>query len=415
MLTLPRLGSPALLAFLTAHALFAQSKQSPASLIPEPFILLDSVVTEQWPAMLPDVNVPAQPTTLASGQCIRVGVGATGAGFEHFLDAVAIHAAVTASNAHAEIPLQPAASSKLIRPEGSDFVEGALAAGGLKNPLPISGVLAVSSSRWCVPNGAQDGSATFVVDVDLHGKHLTLHKKTIAILSVDSAAPFTDEKQFGNWLQSYDRFPEPGRLAAAINFLAADRPDDPNAIQFFVSAFAHDAPTARQLGPSIAKLPKHAKLLALAVASNAHVTLDQPPALSPEDQNVVASLATLSNPYDMSSGQTWKNLDLLWSEFLATGTRKPVAAIAQTLQWSSDYDAVLQMKAQGTLPPELTPSLIRGLTFGAARWSLGSFQKNDPLAADYIRALREDSATPDAVRRALANLNTQSPAASGGR
>lgn len=42
----------------------------------------------------------------------------------------------------------------------------------------------------------------------------------------------------------------------------------------------------------------------------------------------------------------------------------------------------------------LTPSLVHGLTYGAAHWSLASFYNSDPSAADYIRAIRDDSSTP---------------------
>lgn len=397
-----------LLSFVTP-VVFAQASQSPATLAPEPFILLDSVVTEQWPAMLPSVNIPAQPTVLNPGQCVRIGVAAAGSGFEHFLDGITIHAVVSGNPISSELPSQSAAASKLIRPEGSDAAEAALAAAGLKNPFPISGVLAVSRDKWCVAATAHDGSASFAVDVDLHGKRTALNNRSIPIQSVNSATAFTTEQQLSDWIMAYDRYPTPARLPAAIAFLSSSGKDDPNVYQFFVSAFAHDAATARLLGPSIAKLPKHAELLALAIAARAGVTLDQPPDLSREDQNVVTSLITLPDAYDMSSGQTWKNLDLLWSEFLATGTRKPVVAVAQTLEWSSDYDGLLQLKAQGKIPPQLTPSLIHGLTFGAARWSLSSFQRTDPLAADYIRALRETTSLTPAIRQELGTLNTPSP------
>src|SRR5215472_9745200 len=179
------------LVLLLAASSHAQSKPASPKLVPESFIVLDSVVTEQWPAMLPAVNAPEEPAVLNPGQCVRVGVAASGIGSEHFLDGVAIHAVITAAGAHAEIPLQPSTSSKLLRPEGADFVEDALAAGGLRSPLPTTGVLSASASKWCVPLDASDGKATFSADVELSGKHTQLKPNTIRIESLTSAPAAT--------------------------------------------------------------------------------------------------------------------------------------------------------------------------------------------------------------------------------
>jgi hypothetical protein len=61
----------------------------------------------------------------------------------------------------------------------------------------------------------------------------------------------------------------------------------------------------------------------------------------------------------------------------------------------------------------LTPSLVHGLTYGAAHWSLASFYNSDPSAADYIRAIRDDSSTPQPIREALQNLDSKGSTSSG--
>ena len=390
-------------------------KQTPAVLVPQPIILLDSVVAEQWPAMPPAVNAPAEITVLNPGQCVRVGVAATGTGIAHFLDGVAIRTAITMGNTHNEIPLEPASTSKLIRPEGADFVEDALAAGGVRSPLPTTATLAVSSSKWCVPQDVRDGSATFSADVDLHGKHIALKSQSIRIESLATAAAvdFKDKKQLGEWIMSYDRHPEPARLLAAVKFIGAEEMPDLNGFEFLVAAFAHDSATACQFGTAVAEFDKRPRLLAVSVAAQAKVTFVHPPILNRDERDLLAAWPQISDPYDLSSSnQPWQNLDRLWAQFLATGEKKPIAAIVQTLEWKSDYDAFLEMKKQGKKISEVTPSIAHGLTYSAAQWSLGSFYNNDPIAADYIRAIRDDPSTHQPIRAALQNLNAPSSTSS---
>lgn len=44
----------------------------PASLSPNALLILDSVVTDQWPSTLDTVNAPTNITLINPGQCIRV-------------------------------------------------------------------------------------------------------------------------------------------------------------------------------------------------------------------------------------------------------------------------------------------------------------------------------------------------------
>jgi hypothetical protein len=49
---------------------------------------------------------------------------------------------------------------------------------------------------------------------------------------------------------------------------------------------------------------------------------------------------------------------------------------------------------------------MRGVCYSAAGWSIGSFQRSDPLAADYIEAILADPSTPANIKDELAHLGT---------
>jgi hypothetical protein len=96
----------------------------------------------------------------------------------------------------------------------------------------------------------------------------------------------------------------------------------------------------------------------------------------------------------------------MWSTFGATGEYRPVETIVSTLSWGADYDDFDKMRKSGAHITELTPSIYRGLAYMAAGWSLGSFQRNDPLAADYIEYMLASPEIPESVKTELKGLST---------
>jgi hypothetical protein len=96
----------------------------------------------------------------------------------------------------------------------------------------------------------------------------------------------------------------------------------------------------------------------------------------------------------------------MWSTFGATGQFKPVNTIASTLSWRPDYDDFDKARKARDHNLSFTPSVIRGVAYTAAGWSLGSFQRNDPLAADYIEFMLASADTSPLVKSELTNLST---------
>ena len=76
------------------------------------------------------------------------------------------------------------------------------------------------------------------------------------------------------------------------------------------------------------------------------------------------------------------------------------------LAWHADYDAFQKMQAEHVKIKELTPQIAHGLAYSSAGLSLGSFQRSDPLVADYIAATLADARTPDNIKAELRQLLT---------
>jgi hypothetical protein len=97
---------------------------------------------------------------------------------------------------------------------------------------------------------------------------------------------------------------------------------------------------------------------------------------------------------------------MLWAVFGATGQVQPVQAIANALGWRTDYEDFDKLRKSPNHPSTLTPSIVRGVVYTAAGWSLESFQMEDPLVADYIDYLRASPDTTQSVKSELGGLSS---------
>jgi hypothetical protein len=129
--------------------------------------------------------------------------------------------------------------------------------------------------------------------------------------------------------------------------------------------------------------------------------------LNAEEQQKFLSLPPLQDPYDLTpTRELFQHLDMIWAAFGATGQFKPVKTIASALSWRPDYEDFDRFRKTPNHPSTLTPSIVRGVAYTAAGWSLSSFQRNDPLTADYIDYMLSSTETPDAVKSELRGLDS---------
>lgn len=409
-----RWGTLSLACLLAASCLSAQKqphfKLGPPSLVTESFILLDNVVTEQWPATLSLVNAPASLRYLSPGQCIRAGVAVTGKDHETLISGVAIGFTVQMGETQQNFPLAPPQATKQIKPEGSDFVIAALDAAHVKAPDMTVASMAASSAKWCVPALAQPGPVRVDVTAEFQNKTRLLKPATVAIESMTHPqVPFTDLKGVSEWMMSYYTDPRPALLIPALRLLPPEQLASPNIQELLLAAFRADPVAAGLLGDQLAATPKPTQLLVLSLLSQAGIHLAHPIVLDNEEQTIMENVPPVPDPCDLTTDQkppSYSRLDMLWAEYFATGTIQPVKCIASALAWRADYDAFEQLKKSGQRSASLTDSIIRGVTFGAAGWSLDSFYRSDPLAIDYIDAMKASPDTPPAVKKELLVLDT---------
>ena len=379
-------------------------------------VIGESVLLEQWPHTLKLVNAPTNVTLLNPGQCIRIGVYASGDSRDSYIEKTKLAFRVRFAGQIQDHALAPLAQIKQIKPEGGDFVTGALAAAGIKNPLTTLVTLGASADKWCVPADAQDGKAVIEAEIESPAGHQKQKPAEVQIESFETGSrkSFKSLQESSDFSQTYYRQPNPARLlpmlqnaldaekakpqsgvfGIAVVSLRAALKAEPVAAQDFLARMATQEKTTQAIG-----------LFALRAAGYDISSVLK--TLSAAEQQSIQSASPMPDLYNLEPTAAIGNqLDLLWATFGATGQIEPMKTIASTLVWRSDYDAYDKMRKSGTRPSEITPSLARALGYRAAGWSMGSFQMTDPLAADYIEYMLASADTPETIKSELKALST---------
>ena len=391
-------------------------KPVPVKIEKQIMIFPEAVVTEQWPHTLNLVNAPQDLKLLNPGQCIRLGVVATGDDRDSFLEKTQLSFRVDFAGQVQDHAVATLAAIKEIKPEGGDFVTAVLNSANIENPLPSIASLGASADGWCVPDDAQDGTATINAEIDSPKGREKLKTAAIQIESFETGArhEFENDKEPNDLVMTYYRQPNPARLVvllrrfavdaklqstqgvpeSTIAFIAAALKTNPTAAKDFMARVSSENGFARAVG-----------LLALRRAG--YDTANILEKLGPQERTKIENLPQLPDPSDLTGdANSATRLDMSWGEFGATGALAPLQNVTRRLAWRADYEDFEKLLKTPNHSTEWTPAIMRAVTYASAGWALGSFQRTDPLAADYIEYMIAAPDTPPDIKSELKGLST---------
>jgi hypothetical protein len=391
-------------------------KHAPAKIDQHLLLFPESVVSEQWTHTLNLVNPPQNLKLLNPGQCIRIGVVATGDGRDSFLEKTQISFRVQFAGQMQDHALAPLSAIKQIKPEGGDFVTQALAAANVDNPLKTMASLGAAKDNWCVPADAKDGTAAIEAEIKTPSGLQKLAPATIPIESFETGSKWTfkSPEEFEQLMMGYHYQPFPAHLYAAVKLFAADpklheHPENLLSFAATIGAALKTNPDAAK--DFIARLTNENSFPVRAIGMVALQVggYDIGPvrnAMSEDDKKLFGN-PEFPDPYDFSHPEdVAKRFDMLWGMFATTGEFSPIQKIATALAWRGDWEDFDKARKSANPPHEWTPAIGRAVAYGAAGWSLSSFQQTDPLAADYIEDMIASPDTPDLVKSELKILQT---------
>ena len=399
------------------NATTVKTQSTPTELQRGILLFPEAFVSNYWTHTARVVNAPANVSKANPGQCIRIGLAATGDKRDELIAQTRLAFHVRFAGNTQDFPTESFAETRPIKPEGGDFVTEALAAANIQNPLLSMATLGVSAANWCVPTGAQDGEAIIEAEAitPTETTKLVTTRLKIESFATGSHHAFKDLGEQNNWMMNYYRRPEPARLLPALHALVADHSALSNqnallnAVAFFSNVLKNNPLAAKEFATQIGAEKNPAQIIGIGMLRESGFDIQSlVQNLSPEERKSLAKPSDLPNAYvfNPTDRQDPTRLDFCWAEFLATGRIEPIRQIVSALGWRADFDTFDKARKAGTLRKEWTPELSHAVTYMAAGWSLSSFKRNDPLVADYIQAIAADPTTAAAVQAELKGLDT---------
>jgi hypothetical protein len=392
---------------------YPEGKPVATKISPDLFVLDNQVVEQQWRASLSLINAPSDLKEVESGQCVRFGVIASGNDKDRLLHSAKLRFEFSLAAAPQTFAAEPPEEVRQVKPEGGDFVTEALAAGGVKNPMLSMASIASSRAKWCMPVDTEGGTATIRATVETSdGKSFSLNPRKIDLNTFDSSrknVPFKDMSAFVPWLQHYHSAPDPAELLPGLRIVASDDKARlmPNVMVFFVKALKASPAAANDLLRALPNEVRPVQIYSIPLLSEAGYATGPLLTGFKEDERTVISSVHLPDPFDLKPDRALPSrMDMLWAEFFATGRIEPVKAVASMLAWRGDYEKFVEIQKSGQKPTEATESIIRGVVYTAAGWSLNALSRNDGVVADYIDAIRSSPDTAADVKEELANIHT---------
>lgn len=230
-----------------------------------------------------------------------------------------------------------------------------------------------------------------------------------------SKRSFKDQQDLELFVEAYYRQPEPARLLPLLTFVINEESENPRdglaeiTAAFLSAALKSEPIAAHDFVERIRQQPPIVRAFGLLALRSAGYDISSVlNSLNDEQKEKFRNLAPLQDPFDLTPTENlFTHLDMLWAVFSATGQFRPVQTISTALTWRSDYEAFEKLRDEPNhSQTTITPSLVRGIVYSAAGWSLASYQRNDPLVADYVDFLRASPDTPQPVKSELTGLAT---------
>jgi hypothetical protein len=388
------------------------------------------VLSPQWSAQIPPtgrVNAPEFFSILYPGQPMAFGLIAEGPDRGQIFASVSVNVRFgTGPGSTREFHQLKPTAVRSLKAEGADVALMALQAAGIsgteraKVEAATSLVtLAVFAPDWIVPS---DGRATEVeISVEVSGGTLPATIAPIHLKIRTTAdwlkEPLQNAEEVGRQMNRYHSAVAPGQLLSWFQALAATpRFSAPPVHGYFAFAFKSDAAVraAAEAYPLLEARAQPPLLLALRLGGQDVGQLF--PKASPTTTAALATVEPFEDPPTLAPfrepveptavKRLGQRMDLCWAAWMATGDKGYLRCLVDLLAGAADYPAFKSWQESRGGAKGLNARVATGLEYQIAGWSIGSFQRTDPLVMDWLLYWESDPTVPAAVRREIATLAT---------
>jgi hypothetical protein len=237
-------------------------------------------------------------------------------------------------------------------------------------------------------------------------------KTTVELVPFERPEKFSSKEEIGKWVMQYYQKPNPIKAFAGILEMEQT---DPNWIKenYMTLAFYRciflDNPFLweyyTQMYQTASTDEKKKMLLAAAVVPSKEKEQIFVPKIGQELIPLYQEFSKIHIPETDKEITTAEQLDILWSEFFASGRYQPILKIVKALELQK-YEKILQKlkNKEIKLTKELELKLMLGIVYQSAVWSLTSNCLNCSLVHQYCQTIFEHEPLSPEVKKSLASV-----------
>ena len=231
----------------------------------------------------------------------------------------------------------------------------------------------------------------------------------IELVSFSPGKKFSSEKELGEWLMGYYGNPTPVKaIHGVLQFVQLDREwvnKRIGTLAFFRRVFTDNPFLLENISrnANAYTIDEKKKLILMAVLSESNSQAQLIAAGNKELNDFLVSAKKLKIPDTDAEITSADQLDVLWSEFLATGKYHPVKKIVSALALSK-YKGTLDKIKSGEIKDrtrEIEKAAYLDATYQSAVWSLISNCKQMPLVFKYCIFVYENESLPEDIKNQL--------------
>ncbi len=266
--------------------------------------------------------------------------------------------------------------------------------------------------KICFENNDEYGDYGIeVIIYDLNsGKSTTIHSvMTLAPMPNYNDIKVINDEAFNQIYTHYFNHPKPAEaLAYYIYYLKSLKSKNENSFAPIFSFFKEIVKNNNFLLPQIIECYKQqdlkTKRYLLYLLYNSDIKSNEfYDSLEGEEQQALEKIkvSEFEDPYGKISNPS--QLDMLWGEFLASGSYKPILKLIQTLDYAK-FDGEIEKYKKSQKTKEDTEKAMNNVIFKSLEWSLGSNCKQHMLVNEYCQWALFNEVLSDVQKEALKKI-----------
>lgn len=309
------------------------------------------------------------------------------------------------NNANVEFDIQ------IINPRGKVYFEKQNAR-AVSTTVPNPSGILMSETYLKICFEPEDEFGDYSIKIRLNDKIANESKEFQSIIKLvpfEYKNYFDDDESFAEWMNFYYKSPSPEKAIDAYLYYAQSKLNESKSsflpvFSFFIEIFKNNTYLYPYLIDLYESQSNKTKIYILYLLRHGNYDLgDFANQLSKEEKALYQKLLSeqLPDPYGKINNPS--QLDMLWGEFMANGSYKPIKKVVETLELAK-YKGYLEKYKNSDKTEDDHQKAYYDAIYQAAKWSLNSNCSQHMLVKDYCNYIYKNETLSETMRLELKEI-----------